>query len=94
VAFITQEGGTSGASTSHQAHVDGVEISDSKDDEFDDARSTRSARRLSSSRDYTNTPLNYSRLSFNHPTGSSHIGKIPQFDGTDYSKWKNSMEEY
>jgi hypothetical protein len=33
-------------------------------------------------------------FSFNHPSGSSHIGKIPQFDGTGYSKWKNSMEEY
>jgi hypothetical protein len=94
VAPVTQGGGAGGASTSHQAHGDGVETSDSEDDEFDDARSTRSARRPSLSRDYTQTSFDYSRLSFNHPSGSSHIGKIPKFDGTNYSKWKNSMEEY
>jgi hypothetical protein len=83
---------TLGASTSHQAHGRGEESSDSEDEEFDDARSTRSARRPS--RNYTRTSFGYSRLSFNHPSGSSHIRKIPQFDGTGYSKWKNSMEEY
>jgi hypothetical protein len=35
---------TRGASTSHQAHGRGDESSDSEDEEFDDARSTRSAR--------------------------------------------------
>jgi hypothetical protein len=89
-----QGGNTLGASTSHQAHGHGDDSSDSEDEEFDDARSNRSARRPSSSRDYTRTSFDYSRLSFNHPSGSSHIGKIPQFDGTGYSKWKNSMEEY
>jgi hypothetical protein len=93
---LPQGGGTGGASTSHQSRGDGVESSDSEDEEFDDARSNRSARRpssSSSSRDYTQTFFDYSCLSFNHPS-SSHIGKIPQFDGTGYSKWKNSMEEY
>jgi hypothetical protein len=89
-----QGGNTLGASTSHQAHGHGDDSSDSEDEEFDDARSNRSARRPSSSRDYTRTSFDYSRLSFNHPSGSSHIGKIPQFDGTGYSNWKNSMEEY
>jgi hypothetical protein len=89
---IPQGGNTHCASTSHQAHGRGDESFDSEDEEFDDARSNRSARRPS--RDYTRTSLDYSRLSFNHPSGSSHIGKIPQFDGTGYSKWKNSMEEY
>jgi hypothetical protein len=83
---------THGASTSHQAYGRGDESFDSEDEEFDDARSTCSARRPS--RDYTRTSFDCSRLSFNHPSGSSHIGKIPQFDGTGYSKWKNSMEEY
>jgi hypothetical protein len=73
-------------------HGHGDESSDSEDEEFDDARFNRSARRPS--RDYTRTFFDYSCLSFNHPSGSSHIGKIPQFDGTSYSKWKNSMEEY
>jgi hypothetical protein len=91
---LPQGGNTLGASTSHQAHGHGDDSSDSEDEEFDDARSNRSARRPSSSRDYTRTSFDYSRLSFNHPSGSSHIGKIPQFDGTGYSKWKNSMEEY
>jgi hypothetical protein len=68
-----------------------METSDSEDEKFDDARSTRSTRRSSSSRDYTRTSFDYSHLSFNHPSGSSHIGKIPQFDGIGYSKWKNSM---
>jgi hypothetical protein len=45
-------------------------------------------------KDYTRTSFDYSRLSFNHPSGSCHIGEIPQFDGTGYSKWKNSMAEY
>jgi hypothetical protein len=71
-----------------------METSDSEDEKFDDARSTRSTRRSSSSRDYTRTSFDYSHLSFNHPSGSRHIGKIPQFDGIGYSKWKNSMEEY
>jgi hypothetical protein len=90
---LPQGGNTLGASTSHQAHGHGDGSSDSEDEEFDDARSNRSARRPSS-RDYTRTSFDYSRLSFNHPSGSSHIGKIPQFDGTGYSKWKNSMGEY
>jgi hypothetical protein len=89
---LPQGDNTRGASTSHQAHGRGDESSDSEDEEFDDAKSTRSARRPS--RDYTRTSFDYSHLSFNHPSGSSHIGKIPQFDGTGYSKWKNSMEEY
>jgi hypothetical protein len=88
---LPQGGNTHGASTSHQAHGHGDESSDSED-EFDDARSNRSTRRPS--RDYTRTSFDYSRLSFNHPSGSSHIGKIAQFDGIGYSKWKNSMEEY
>jgi hypothetical protein len=91
---LPQGGGTLGASTSHQARGDDLASSDSEDEEFDDARSNRSARRLSSSRDYTRTSFDYSRLSFNHPSGSSHIGKIPQFDGIGYSKWKSSTEEY
>jgi hypothetical protein len=91
---LPQGGNTLGASTSHQAHGHGDDSSDSEDEEFDDARSNRSARRPSSSRDYTRTSFDYSRLSFNHPSGYRHIGKIPQFDGTGYSKWKNSMEEY
>jgi hypothetical protein len=91
---LPQGGGTLGASTSHQAHGDGVESSDSEDEEFDDARSNHSTRHPSSLRDYTRTSFDYSRLSFNHPSGSSHIGKIPQIDGTAYSKWKNLMEEY
>jgi hypothetical protein len=90
--ILPQGGGTVGASTSHQAHGDGAEFFDSEDEEFDDARSNRSARHPSSSRDYTQTSFDYSRLSFNHPSDSSHIRKILQFDGTDYSKWKNSME--
>jgi hypothetical protein len=90
---LPQGGNTLGASTSHQAHGHGDDSSDSEDEEFDDARSNRSARQPSS-RDYTRTSFDYSRLSFNHPSGSSHIGKIPQFYGTSYSKWKNSMEEY
>jgi hypothetical protein len=90
---LPQGGNTLGASTSHKTHGHGDDSSDSEDEEFDDARSNRFARRPSS-RDYTRTSLDYSRLSFNHPSGSRHIGKIPQFDGTDYSKWKNSMEEY
>jgi hypothetical protein len=73
-----QGGNTHGASTSHQAHGRGDESYDSEDEEFGDARSNRSARRPS--RDYTRTSFDYSRLSFNHPSGSSHIGKIPQFD--------------
>jgi hypothetical protein len=89
---LPQGGNTHGASMSHQAHGHGDDSSDSEDEEFDDARSNRSARRPS--RDYTRTSFDYSRLSFNHPSGSSHIGKIPQFDGTGYSKWKNSKEEY
>jgi hypothetical protein len=91
---LPQGGNTLGASTSHQAHGHGDDSSDSEDEEFDDARSNRSTRRPSSSRDYTRTSFDYSHLSFNHPSGSSHIGKIPQFDVTGYSKWKNSMEEY
>jgi hypothetical protein len=91
---LPQGGGTGGASISHQAHGDGGETSDSEDEEFDDARSTCSAQCPSSSTEYTRTSFDYSCLSFNHPSGSSHIGKIPQFDGTSYSKWKNSMEEY
>jgi hypothetical protein len=91
---IPQGGGTLGACTSHQARGDDVESSDSDDEEFDDERSNRFAPCPSSSRDYTRTSFDYSHLSFNHPSGSSHIGKIPEFDGTGYSKWKNSMEEY
>jgi hypothetical protein len=79
---LPQGGGTLGASTSHQGHGHGEESSNSEDEEFDDARSNRSARQPSSSRDYTQTFFDYSRLSFNHPSGSGHIGKIPQFDGT------------
>jgi hypothetical protein len=90
---LPQGGNTLGASTSHQAHGHGDDSSYSEDEEFDDARSNRSVRRPSS-RDYTQTSFDYSRLSFNHPSSSIHIGKIPQFDGTGYSKWKNSMEEY
>jgi hypothetical protein len=89
---LPQGGNTLGASTSRQAHGHGDDSSDSEDEEFDDARSNRSARRPS--RDYTRTSFDYSRLSFNHPSGSSHIWKIPQCDGTGYSKWKNLMEEY
>jgi hypothetical protein len=92
--ILPQGGGAGGASTSHQAHGDGVDTSDSEDDELDDARPIHSARCLSSSRDYTNTSFDYSRLSFNHPSSSSHIGKILQFYGTVYSRWKNLMEEY
>jgi hypothetical protein len=73
-------------------HRHGDDSSDSEDEEFDDARSNRSARRPS--RDYTRTSFNYSHLSFNRASGSSHTGKIPKFDETGYSKWKNSMEEY
>jgi hypothetical protein len=91
---VPQGGDTLGASTSQQASGDDVESSDSEDEEFDDARSNRSARRPSSSRDYTRTSFDYSHLCFNHPSGSSHIGKIPRFDRIGYSKWKNSMEEY
>jgi hypothetical protein len=91
--FLPQGGNILGASTSHQAHRHGDDSSDSEDEEFGDARSNRSARRPSS-RDYTRTSFDYSRLSFNHPSDSSHIGNIPQFDGTNYSKWKNLMEEY
>jgi hypothetical protein len=91
--ILPQGGNTLGASTSHQAHGHGDDSSDSEDEEFDDARSNRSARRPSS-RDYTRTSFDYSYLSFNHPSGSIHIGKIPQFDGIGYSMWKNSMEEY
>jgi hypothetical protein len=91
---LPREGGTLGSSTSHQAQGHGEESSDSEDGEFDDARSNRSTRRSSSSWDYTQTSSNYSHLSFNRPSGSRHIRKIPQFDGADYSKWKNSMEEY
>jgi hypothetical protein len=40
-----QGGNTHGASTSHQVHGRGDESSDSEDEEFDDARSNRSARR-------------------------------------------------
>jgi hypothetical protein len=43
---------------------------------------------------YLSPKLIPSTMSLAHPSGSSHIGKIPQFDGTGYSKWKNSMEEY
>jgi hypothetical protein len=89
---LPQGGTTLGSSTNHQAHGHGDDSSDSEDGEFDDARSNRSARRPS--RDYTQTSFDYSHLSFNHPSGSSHIGKISQFDGTGYTKWKNSMEEY
>jgi hypothetical protein len=39
-----QGGNTHGASTSHQAHGRGDESSDGEDEEFDDARSNRSAR--------------------------------------------------
>jgi hypothetical protein len=53
VTPVTQGGGAGGASTSHQGHGDGVETSDSEDGEFDEARSIRPTRRLSSSRDYT-----------------------------------------
>jgi hypothetical protein len=42
---LPQGGGILEASTSHQAHGHGVESSDSEDEEFDDARSNRSARR-------------------------------------------------
>jgi hypothetical protein len=79
---LQQGGNTHGASTSHQAHGHGDDSSDSEDKEFDDARSHRSARRPSM--DYTRNSFDYSRLSFSHPSGSSHIGKIPQFDGTGY----------
>jgi hypothetical protein len=41
---IPQGGNTHAASTSHQAHGRGDESSDSEDEEFDDARSNRSAR--------------------------------------------------
>jgi hypothetical protein len=30
----------------------------------------------------------------NDSSRSLHVGKIPQFDGVGYSKWKNSMEEH
>jgi hypothetical protein len=85
---LPQGGNTLGASTSHQAHGHGDDSSDSEDEEFDDARSNCFARRPSS-RDYTRTSFDYSRLSFNHPSGFNHIGKIPQFDETGYSMWKN-----
>jgi hypothetical protein len=91
---LPKGGNTLGASTSQQAHGHGDDSSDSEDEEFDDARSNRSARRPSSSWDYTRTSFDYYHLSFNHPSGSRHNGKIPQFDGIDYSKWKNSTEEY
>jgi hypothetical protein len=91
---LPQGGNTLGASTSHQVHGYGDDSSDSEDEEFDDAWSNDLARRPSSSKDFTRTSFDYSCLSFNHPSGSSHIGKIPQYDGTGYFKWKNSMEEY
>jgi hypothetical protein len=50
---------------------------DSENDDFDDARSIRSARRPSSSREYTNTPFDYSRLSFNHPLVVATFGRYP-----------------
>jgi hypothetical protein len=58
---LPQGGNTLGASTSHQAHEHGDDSSDSEGEEFDDARSNRSARRPSS-RDYTRTSFDYSHF--------------------------------
>jgi hypothetical protein len=73
---LPQGGNTRGASTSHQVHGHGDDSSDSEDEEFDDARSNHSARRPSS-RDYTRTSFDYSRLSFNHPSGLATLGRYP-----------------
>jgi hypothetical protein len=87
---IALGGGTRGASTSHRArNEDGAETSD-RDDELDDARSTHPGRE----REFHSIPYGYSRLIFNDSSRSLHVGKIPQFDGVGYSKWKNLMEEY
>ena len=86
-------GGTGGASTSQNLRNENGEESSDDDSYYDDARSTRSGRH-NSQREFTQIPFDYSRLIFNDSSWSLHGGKIPQFDGVSYSKWKNSMEEY
>lgn len=87
------QGDRSGATTSTRVRVQNIEDTSGYDSNFDYARSTRSACR-NSSRGFTQIPFDYSNLSFNHSLSSPHLGKIPQFDGVNYFKWKGSMEEY
>jgi hypothetical protein len=85
--------GASGASTSHHPRNDDGGSSFSSDEDIDNARSNHSTHRPSG-REFSKILYDYSNLIFDKPSSSHHIGKIPQFDGTGYSKWKNSMEEY
>jgi hypothetical protein len=69
------------------------------DDEYYDTtilkRTLKRKPKVNSKSDYRSVSFNYDSLD----TKSKHdatipVGKLPQFDGTNFSKWKHMMKDY